>query len=102
MGECSLSYNESAGKFMIIYCQSWTGKIIIAEFSDFSGLRNAEKSVVYEPPVLGQNKPGIPKFFYSGKEIFSSGRIVFAIYINPLEYQPHLLKIDAGFNLLNQ
>ena len=102
MGECSLSYNEYTGKFIMVYCQSWTGKIVIVTFNDFSMLKNAEKSVVYEPPALYHKKSGMPKFYYSGKEIFSSGSAVFAIYINPSEYQPHLLKIDPGFNFLNQ
>ncbi|MCU0821045.1 MAG: DUF4185 domain-containing protein [Spirochaetes bacterium] len=102
MGECSLSYNEFIKKFMLVYCQSWTGKIIIVKFDDFSGLRNAEKMVVFEAPVLPVKKTGMPKFYYSGKEIFSSGSSVFAIYINPLEYQPRLLKIDLGFDFLSQ
>ncbi len=96
MGECSLSYNEYLNKFMIIYCQSWTGKIIIASFNDFGRLKNAEKKIVYEAPALVQKKGEMPKFYYSGKEIFSIGRTIFAIYINPLEYQPHLLKIDPA------
>ncbi len=98
MGECSLSYNEYIDEFVIIYCQSWTGRIIMVSFSDFVKLKNAKKQVVYEPPKLFEDV-STPKWYYSGKEIFSSGRSIYMIYINPLEYQPYLLKINLGFDI---
>jgi len=92
MGECSLSYNESLKSYLLVYCQQWTGSIIMVRFRDFHKLGTASKEVVYSPPALEQ-KGSFPPLYYSGKEIFSSGKTLYAIYINPLEYQPYLLKI---------
>ncbi len=97
MGECSLSYNEYLNKYVIIYCQLWTGKIIMVTFSDFSELKDTKKQIVYEPPALIQKD----KWYYSGKEIFSGGRSIYTIYINPVEYQPYLLKINLGFSFFD-
>lgn len=98
MGECSLSYNEYLGEYVIIYCEMWTGKIIMVTFDDFKNISNAEKKVVYEPPEITQGSPESLKFYYSAKEIFSQDSDIFAIYINPVQYQPYLLKIDTGLN----
>ncbi len=92
IGECSLSYNEAIGRYILIYCRQWTGEIIMVRFGDFSDLRHAKKEVVYRPPVI-RAADGAPALYYSGKEIYSWGKTLFAVYINPLEYQPYLLEI---------
>jgi len=94
MGECSLTYNAHIGKYMIIYCQLWTGKIVMVAFSDFSDLYRAEKRIIYEPPKLIDKGENRPLLYYSGKEIFSADNLIYMIYINPMEYQPYLLKIN--------
>lgn len=92
-GECSLSYNEYLKCYVIIYCQLYTGRIIMARFRDFEGLGSAKKEVLYSPPPVADKGRGALSLYYSGKEILASGRTLFAIYIHPLEYQPYLLKI---------
>lgn len=92
MGECSISYNDYLRCYIIIYCQQWTGSLIMVRFNDFSALFSAEKEKIYDPPRLEQKDK--PLFYYSGKEIFSEDRHIFMIYINPLEYQPYLLKVN--------
>ncbi|MDY6935739.1 MAG: DUF4185 domain-containing protein [Spirochaetota bacterium] len=93
MGECSISYNENSGMYVIIYCQTMTGRIIMVAFSDFRELYKSQKRIIYEPPMLVPNGTNRSLWYYSGKEIFSSGDLIFVIYINPLEYQPYLLKL---------
>lgn len=101
MGECSLSYNEYLKKYVIIYCQLWTGRIIMVTFKNFCELNNRLKEVIYIPQLLVQEKNKKPLWYYSGKEIFSTGDLIFIIYINPEDYQPYLLKINLQFNILN-
>ena len=36
MGECSLSYNRFLKRYVIVYCQMFTGKIVMVSFKDFS------------------------------------------------------------------
>jgi hypothetical protein len=92
MGEPSLSFNETIKEYIIIYC-SLDGKIKTIQFNDFSLIRKKKTAVLYLPPSL----PLIPArshlAYYSGKEIYSTGRALYAIYINPAIYQPILLKI---------
>lgn len=94
MGECSLSYDEGLRKYIVLYCQTGTGRIIGVMFGDFAELSHVRKTVLYEPPKLYQVNPAAPAWYYSGKEIFREGRSLYAIYINPLEYQPYLLRIE--------
>ncbi|TAL32372.1 MAG: DUF4185 domain-containing protein [Spirochaetes bacterium] len=93
MGECSLSWNESAGEYVMVYCQLWTGRIVLVRFADFAGAEKARKEVVYEPPRLTVTGPELAGYYYSGKEVYAAGAQIFAIFIHPLEYQPYLLKI---------
>lgn len=88
-GECSLSYNSALQKFVVIYTKIFTGEITAAVFPGFDRINTAEKKIVYTPP----KKEGTPMWPYSGKEIFSEGRRIFVIYIDPLLYQPILLEI---------
>ncbi len=98
MGECSLSFNEYLKKYVIIYCQAWSGNIIMVKFSDFSELENASRTIIYRPAELPRQKSAAAKYYYSGKEIFSDDDSIFIIYINPMDFQPYLLKMNIGCN----
>jgi len=92
-GECSLSYNEYLRSYIIVYCQVFSGKVILVNFKDFAGLHGAEKKVIYAAPeVQVEDKVQAP-WYYSGKEVISFGKTMYAIYIHPTEYQPYLLRI---------
>lgn len=88
-GECSLSYNGYLKEYVIVYSKAFTGDVAVVRFSDFSRLPFAEKQTVYR--VHKEEKSGM--WPYSAKEIFSSGRSVFIIYIDPVRYQPVLLEV---------
>jgi hypothetical protein len=88
-GECSLNWNEYLKEYVIIYVRVFTGEIVLVRFKDFKDLSDAEKKVVYKIP--GEVKGAM--WHYSGKEIYSSGRSIFMIYINPDTYQPMLVEI---------
>ncbi len=92
-GECSLSYNRETGEYVIVYCKTVTGAIVVVRFGDFSSLGSARGVTVYQPPALPTGEEGAQAWYYSGKEIFSAGREIYGIYMHPLEYQPYLLKI---------
>jgi hypothetical protein len=92
MGECSLSYNEYLKRYVILYCQLWTGKIVMVSFRRFSELFSAQKREIFTMPEL-RIKDKRKAWYYSGKEIFSEGPFIYALCINPLEYQPYLLRI---------
>ncbi len=96
MGECSLSFNEHENAYMIVYCQQWTGKLVVVRFADFGRLEHARKEALYEPPRLTVTGPELSGYYYSGKEVYASGSRVYAIFIHPLEYQPYLVKISLG------
>lgn len=93
-GECSLSYNEYFGQYMIVYCQTFNGKITVVRFNDFSMLDGAGKTVVYTAPKLKSDDPNKPGWYYSGKEIYSHEDSLYSLYIHPLKYQPILLKVS--------
>ncbi|MFC1746589.1 DUF4185 domain-containing protein [Candidatus Riflebacteria bacterium] len=90
-GECSLSYNPVLKKYVIIYCQFGTAKIILVTFDDFSQLPKANKRIIHVPPEL-KKKANSMASYYSGKEIFATEKYIYSIYIHPLIYQPILLK----------
>ncbi len=96
MGEPSLSYSSIINEYVVLYC-SLDGKIKEVSFSDFNAIKNKKTAVIYTPPSL----PFIPTRprldYYSGKEIFSTSRALYAIYINPAIYQPVLLRIPYHF-----
>ncbi len=93
MGECSLSYNSYLKRYVIVYCQLWSGKIVMVSFKQFSELGSAQKREVFRMPDLKIRDNKRKVWYYSGKEIFAEGHFIYAICINPLEYQPYLLKI---------
>lgn len=88
-GECSISYNSTLNKYIIIYSRIFSGEIVAVNFSDFEKINDAESVTVYTPV----KKEGAPMWPYSGKEIFSEGGRIFIIYIDPLIYQPVLLEL---------
>ncbi|HON77847.1 MAG TPA: DUF4185 domain-containing protein [Spirochaetota bacterium] len=93
-GECSLSYNNWLNKYVILYCQTWKNRMIMVTFDDFSQLAGAEKKVIFTMPSLPEKAIQSMQVYYSGKEIFSWKNLIYAIYINPLDYQPYLLKLS--------
>ncbi len=95
-GEPSLSYNEFLKKYLVIFCGSG-GWINLAAFRDFSRLEKIQPATVYLPDKLPEIKTRIFYIYYSGKEIFSTEKNIYAIYINPAIYQPILLRIPYSF-----
>lgn len=93
-GECSLSFNKYLNKYVILYCQLWKNRIVMVAFDDFNRLAGAKKNILYTMPKLQGKAHTTMQFYYSGKEILSWKNIIYAIYINPLDYQPYLLKFS--------
>lgn len=94
LGECSLSYNAALGSYVIIYCRLATEEVVMVRFADFSELAAAPKEVVYRipPPAPGSKKRIL---CYSAKEILAGDDALYAVYMNPSDYQPYLLKISV-------
>lgn len=88
-GECSISYNSGLKKYLVIYSRIFSGEIVAVNFSGFDKLPEAGINTVYTP----SRKDGGGIWPYSGKEIFSEGRRIFIIYIDPLIYQPMLIEL---------
>jgi hypothetical protein len=88
-GECSLSYNDYLKEYVIIYSQVFTGHVSMVRFKDFQKLHAAGKNVVLK---VEKSAP-TAMWPYSGKEIFSSGRSIYLIYIDPQRYQPLLVEL---------
>ncbi len=88
-GECSLSYNDYLEEYVIIYSKVFTGYVSMVRFKDFNKLPAAEKTVVLK---VEKSAP-TAMWPYSGKEIFSSERSIYLIYIDPLRYQPLLVEL---------
>lgn len=92
-GECSLSFDKGRGEYTIVYCSVENGVIKVVRFGEFAAIASARALTVYEPPALPGGDDGPGAWYYSGKEIFSEGRDLYAIYMHPLEYQPYLVRI---------
>ncbi|MCL1833383.1 MAG: DUF4185 domain-containing protein [Leptospirales bacterium] len=89
-GECSLSYNDYLKEYIIIYSKAFTGDLAMVRFKEFSKFPKAKSKVVYKNSrVIESNK----LWPYSGKEIFSSKNIIYAIFIDPVKYQPILVEL---------
>jgi len=88
-GECSISYNSSLKKYVLIYSKIFTGEIKTATFTGFENIKEAKLVTVYKP----EKKEGAPMWPYSGKEIFSEDGRIFIIYIDPMIYQPMLIEL---------
>ncbi len=91
-GECSLSYDNMMRSFCIVYCQLFTGTIVMCMAKTIEALPKATKVVVYSPPTL----KGSSMMYYSAKAIAHDMNQWYIVYMNPLDYQPHLVKVDAG------
>lgn len=89
-GECSLSYNEYYGVFDLFYARMFTGETVHISFKSFSHLPSADGRVIYTPAPHEKGK----MWPYSGKEIFSSGKTTYLIYIDPEIYQPILVEYN--------
>jgi len=88
-GECSLSYNDYLEEYVIVYSKNFTGDIAVVRFKEFRNLHAAQKKIVHRV-----DKPESSGMWpYSGKEIFTSGRNLFLIYIDPVRYQPLLVEL---------
>jgi len=92
-GECTLSYNLEHRCFLIVYSKLWKGELALVKFRDFRELDAPLIRTVFTPPPLPEKDGKQEHFYYSGKEIYSSGGRVYAIYINPRDYQPYLVRI---------
>ena len=92
-GECSLSYNDYLEEYIIIYSKAFTGDLAMVRFKDFKTLPKSKSSVVYKHNILVEEHKLWP---YSGKEIFSSNNKIFAIFIDPVRYQPILVELTFG------
>ncbi len=88
-GECSLSYNDYLKEYIVIYSKNFTGDIAALRFKDFNGLPASQGVIVHRVSRKADGK----MWPYSGKEIFSSGRSLFLIYIDPERYQPLLVEL---------
>ncbi len=91
-GELSLTYNEYLKKYIVIYCGR-AGRIKLVAFNEFSELEQIRPVTIYKPEKLPEIKSRTLYFYYSGKEIYSTGKYIYVIYINPAIYQPILLRI---------
>ncbi len=88
-GECSFSFNGFLKEYVIIYSKIFTGDICQVRFKDFEALPSATSEILFR--VRKENDTGM--WPYSAKEIFSEGRSLYLIYIDPGRYQPLLLEI---------
>ncbi|MGQ9843725.1 MAG: DUF4185 domain-containing protein [Spirochaetota bacterium] len=91
-GECSLAYDESMRSFCLVYCQLFTGNIVMCMAKTIEALPQAKKNIVYTPPQLR----GTTMMYYSAKTILHENEKWYIIYINPLDYQPYLIKVYRG------
>ncbi len=91
-GECTISFNEARKSFIIVYCRLGKAEIALTEFQDFAMLTDAPGKTIYALPPLPENRDR-EVFYYSAKEIYAEGNDLYVIYINPLEYQPYLVRI---------
>ncbi|NLV66500.1 MAG: DUF4185 domain-containing protein [Spirochaetes bacterium] len=89
-GECSLAYSEYYGAFDLFYARMFTGETVHVSFGSFSSIPGAQGRVIYRPAPHEKGK----MWPYSGKEIFSSGKTTYLIYIDPEIYQPILVEYN--------
>lgn len=91
-GECTISYNEARKSFIIVYCRLGKGEIALTEFRDFDALSESPGKTVFILPPLPEKRDQAV-FYYSAKEVYADGNDLFVIYIDPMEYQPYLVRI---------
>ena len=88
-GECSLDYDESMRSFCLVYCQLFTGNIVMCKAQTIEALPQAKKEILYTPPQLC----GTNMMYYSAKAILNENKQWYIVYMNPLDYQPYLIKV---------
>ena len=88
-GECSLSYNDYLKHYVIVYSKIFSGDVAIVQFEKFSALPNTSAEIIHRVKKTDSFK----MWPYSAKEIFSSGKSIFFIYIDPVKYQPILVEL---------
>ncbi len=88
-GECSLTYNVIKRSYNIVYCQLFTGNIVMCKAQTIELLPQAKKEIIYTPPRLR----GTAMMYYSAKAILHEEKQWYIVYMNPLEYQPFLVKV---------
>ncbi|MCX7678365.1 MAG: DUF4185 domain-containing protein [Spirochaetes bacterium] len=91
-GEWTLSYNHALNAYIGVYCRFGKNEIALAKFSDFNELVSSPAKTVYNLPDLDTKRES-HQFYYSAKEVYSNGNEIYVIYINPIEYQPYLVRI---------
>ena len=89
-GECSLSFNEYLKEYIIIYSKAFTGDLAIVRFKEFKKFPKSKSLTVHKNNILIESNKLWP---YSGKEVFSLNNRIFAIYIDPVKYQPILVEL---------
>lgn len=90
-GECSLGFSEKHQLFYIVYCQLFTGNIVMCMAPTVEQLPRARKMVLYSPEAL----KGSNMMYYSAKSLIKRENSWFIIYMHPLEYQPYLIRADV-------
>ncbi len=93
-GECSLGYDENYKLFYIVYCQLFSGNIVMSIAPSIEQLPFAKKIIVYTPAKL----KGTSMMYYSAKEILRQKNQRYIIYINPIEYQPYLIQVKINIH----
>lgn len=88
-GECSLEYSETMRSFCIVYCQLFTGNIVMCMAKTIEALPQAKKEIIYTPPQLKSTN----MMYYSAKAIAHEKNNWFIVYMNPLDYQPYLVMV---------
>jgi hypothetical protein len=91
-GECSLSYHAERKRFVIVFCEQFSGNIHLIQFDDFEALQSAASEIIYSPKPLREDPTG-KLMYYSAKEIFYAHPFIYIIYIHPLIYQPILISV---------
>lgn len=89
-GECSLTWDEEYHAYCLVYCQLFTGNIIMCMAPSIEKLAHAKKNIVYSPPQLKNTT----MMYYSAKAIAHENKQYYIVYMNPLRYQPYLIKLE--------
>ncbi|MEJ5362387.1 MAG: DUF4185 domain-containing protein [Spirochaetota bacterium] len=88
-GECSLTYDGISRSYCVVYSQLFTGNIVMCKAQTIETLPQAKKEIIYTPPGLHSTA----MMYYSAKAILQEGKQWYIVYMNPLEYQPYLIKV---------
>lgn len=93
-GEPSLSFDPFMKVFRVVYMSFAEQAVKVAEFRDFASFAKAPAAYpIYSPP----KKEGA--LYYSAKEIFQERDFIGIIYMDPLIYQPVLLRVPKNIDI---